>query len=215
MNGARLLALGLFLAIPGTLAAEPLTMGDGTRLERVVAATAEARTLTFEARILPDAERPLYAKVLPTPGNPAHGNGTVDGPGWWTEMWVLSPEPRLAGKTNGSSLVELGTFNRSAPLHLEIRIHVPAGALLREAEIAVNYVVAARAPVNQSSSGASLNPSILVQPRIVVDAGGASVADGIPAALPPWLLPLAGGVALLGAIGGMVVARKRMGGGAS
>lgn len=213
MNGRRLLVLGLLLAIPGAQAVEELRMGSNAQLERVVAPTAAGVLLEFDASVLLDVEAPVYAKVLKSDGNPVYDNGSVDGPGWWTEFLLMEDAgPRSVGKTNGSILVELGVFNTTHPVHLLLRVHVPPGALAHSGELRANYVVARRAPVNTSTSGASLNPSVLLQARIVVDAGQRSVEGAESESWPTWIIPGAAALGLAGAGLAMGIARRRTGG---
>lgn len=213
MRRAALLTLGILLAVPGAQG-EPLVLDGEAHLDRVVPIGTQSSILEFDVGVRVDAERSLYVKVLASPGNPAYWNGTVDGAGWWTEFFVIEGSAdRRAGASNGSTNVELGTFDPSHPLRMRLRVHAPSGAFLRAGELRTNFAVAAHSQVNDNSSGATLNPSILVQARILVEAGQQSTGAAFDSGWPAWVLPAAAGVGIAGAVTAMVVARKRLGGG--
>jgi hypothetical protein len=165
--------------------------------------------MTFEASFAVDAEHEAYFKVVPSPRNPAFNNGTAAS-GWWTVATLIADAvPLASGASNGTSVVALAPVGPGKTYTLRLDVRVPPGALVHVGEHRLRYVVALQASSEDGGSGGQMDPSLSVNPRIVVSEAAANEvqapADGGSMPIHVVLFGLVGA----GAVGGAFVVLRR------
>jgi hypothetical protein len=207
--------VALFLVVLGlALGTLPLVRGQGSvppasqSADLALGPQGGEATLSFPFQLAADAE--VYAKLLPTPGNPAVGNGTVAGDrsaglsGWWVHL-VLEPDH--------AAPVDLGTFADAGAsgaaalpagaVHaLRVTAHAPADAGPAGSAFRVDLALAHR-----DEGGAAVDPSWGFHADLTV----ASSLATRPALDVAGVLPLLGLAAGVAALGALLAARRARG----
>lgn len=164
---ALLPALLLIVSSPvGAQAAAPLIVTELPPEVLGASTTSDEQffELAFTFRV--DRDRTAYVKVLPVPRHPAFFNGTASRSGWWTDVHFGG---RLVGSLDGADLVPLGLARGGLDQRVLLRVHAPAGALVQPIDYPLAYAVAASGDPDSSASGGSLDPSVSIATRLVVD----------------------------------------------
>lgn len=178
------------------LLALPLAHADATQVglqatDDPISATAGSTVVTLTAHVSVSADRAAYLKVLPVPGNAVFDNGTVDGAGWWTEVYVGESNARI-GATIGSGVVELGPVSAAQGLAVKLKVHFPASMHDAHRVVPLAYAVAIHAQASGTGSGGQLDPSTSWLPKIrfgTPPAASPASPPAVPPATPPPTVP--------------------------
>jgi hypothetical protein len=201
-----LVALALLAVAAGpTVTAEP-TLNYRSQLRADVPPTRYDSVIDFPILFSIQKSSDVYLKVSPVPGNPAFGNGVAGKSGWWTGVKVEGPDGVLfTGTTVGDPPLDFGDLGADTVYTLTLSVHAPAGALAKEGNLALDYILAQHGTTTSSGSGGTLDESTGLHVGIQVLPGALEPADTGIFGLPLWAWIVAG-VAVL-AVGGLLAAR--------